>query len=66
MKAIRVGDLPKLTDTETITEEHLLDIDEWLLVSGAPASNVGAEEDSRGISNVESPLAEGSMNGNTI
>lgn len=37
-------------------------MEEWLLVSGAPASNVGADEDSRGISRVESPLAEGSTN----
>lgn len=56
----------KVTHTETVTEKHLLDIDEWLPVSGAPASNVGADEDSRGISNVESPLADGSTNGNTV
>lgn len=54
------------THTETIPEDRLLDIDEWLLVSGAAASKVGADEDSRGISNVESPLAEGSTNGNTV
>jgi len=39
---------------------HLLDIEEWLLVSGTPASRVGAEDDSLGISRVESPLAAGS------
>lgn len=44
----------------------LLDTEEWPLVSGTPASNVGAEEDSRGISKVESPLVEGSMNRNII
>ena len=44
----------------------LLDIEEWLLVSGTPASNVGADEDSRGISKVESPLVEGSTNRNII
>ena len=37
-------------------------MEEWLLVSGTPASNVGADEDSRGISRVESPLAEESTN----
>lgn len=42
--------------------EILLVMEEWLLVSGTPASNVGAEEDSRGISKVESPFAEGSTN----
>lgn len=47
-------------------EKILLDIEEWLLVSGTPASNVGADEDSRGISKVESPLGEGSTNGNII
>lgn len=43
-------------------KEILLDIEEWLLVSGTPASNVGADEDSRGISKVERPLVEGSTN----
>lgn len=47
-------------------EEILLDIEEWLLVSGTPASKVGADEDSRGISNVESPLVEGSASINSI
>lgn len=65
-KAICIDHVPKVTHTETVTEKHLLDIDEWLPVSGAPASNVGADEDSRGISNVESPLADGSTNGNTV
>lgn len=65
-KVIRIGHAPKLTHTEAITEKRLLDIDEWLPVSGAPASNVGADEDSRGISSVESPLADGSTKGNTV
>lgn len=47
-------------------QKILLDIEEWLLVSGTPASNVGADEDSRGISKVESPLVEGSTNRNVI
>lgn len=65
-KVICIDHVPKMTHTETITEKHLLDIDEWLPVSGAPASNVGADEDSRGISNVESPLADGSTNRDTV
>lgn len=44
--------------------ENLLDMEEWLLVSGTPASSVGAEDDSLGISRVESPLAAGSAQGN--
>lgn len=47
-------------------KEILLDIEEWLLVSGTPASNVGADEHSRGISKVESPLVAGSTNRNII
>lgn len=45
-------------------EVNLLDMEEWLLVSGTPASRVGADDDSLGISSVESPLAAGSAHEN--
>lgn len=51
---------------ETIIKGNLLDMEEWLLVSGTAASSVGADEDSRGISKVESPLVAGSTNKNII
>lgn len=39
-------------------------MEEWLLISGTPASSVGAEDDSLGISKVESTLADTSAKRN--
>lgn len=44
--------------------ESLLDMEEWLLISGTPASSVGAEDDSLGISKVESTLVDTSAKRN--